>query len=752
MARMTRPGDLGPDAVGTGSRPKIHILGGGMGSLTAALFLSEGRWREHFSEIVIYESTPVLGGKCASHRDVETGRVYEHGLHVWFGFYENSFRMLRHCHNELDALIYQRESDGSIRKEPRWSPAMTRVEQGFRPIDTVTLMDDGGAGWQPWTVSFPSHGSRPWDRDINEEPAEWNVALYLSRLLNLGAAVVHSAFPDLKALPSSLLFPGRPDASRISDWASHLAPHFSPLEGAVPPWDVLDLIGQAVADAARAAEHEGDTKALVQAVVNIGIRVLDRFTSAVRLRADDVIRQDDDLRRAWYVIDLILAVAKGLMADGLLLANDLDKVDHLDFCDWLRRQGAMEESVTCTIVRALVYDLGFAYENGDPYQPRCGAGTALRGLFRALLTYRGSILWKANGGMGDIVIAPIYELLCKRGVEVRFNHRVTEVHLDSAIPPHPGERPRFITAFDVCAPLVDQPSGKDRLHEWELLPVGQGDPMRGTILVDSEYRFGPGSMCCWTEGDNNDGSPAQTRREELRPGDVVVCGISIGALAAITGQLSEASETWAAMIENVKTVSTQSVQLWLKDLPYRSSATEDTGSFPPDVLLGGFLEPYDTWSDMPILSGNEVRDGIKTVAYLCNVFPDKFDDGREEDKKAVAAEALEHFLNEDAALIWPGGDGEVLRGSQLSDRIRQSERFTRANYQGTERYVQSVPKSSKHRIKPDKTPFSNLLVVGDWTRCTLNAGCVEAAVISGMDAANALRDELGLTIIGQRDP
>ena len=69
MARMTRPGDLGPDAVGSGSRPKIHILGGGMGSFTAALFLSEGRWREHFSEIVIYESTPVLGGKCASHRD-----------------------------------------------------------------------------------------------------------------------------------------------------------------------------------------------------------------------------------------------------------------------------------------------------------------------------------------------------------------------------------------------------------------------------------------------------------------------------------------------------------------------------------------------------------------------------------------------------------------------------------------------------------------------------------------------------------
>ena len=50
----------------------------------------------------------------------------------------------------------------------------------------------------------------------------------------------------------------------------------------------------------------------------------------------------------------------------------------------------------------------------------------------------------------------------------------------------------------------------------------------------------------------------------------------------------------------------------------------------------------------------------------------------------------------------------------------------------------SVPGSGEHRIAPDDTGFSNLYAVGDWTACVIDAGCVEAAVISGMLAANAI--------------
>ena len=55
----------------------------------------------------------------------------------------------------------------------------------------------------------------------------------------------------------------------------------------------------------------------------------------------------------------------------------------------------------------------------------------------------------------------------------------------------------------------------------------------------------------------------------------------------------------------------------------------------------------------------------------------------------------------------------------------------------------SVPGSSAHRIAPDDTDFKNLYVVGDWTSCTLDVGCVEAAVISGMVAANGIYQAVG---------
>ena len=40
-----------------------------------------------------------LGGKGASGRDND-GRVVEHGLHIWFGCYENAFRMLEAVYQE----------------------------------------------------------------------------------------------------------------------------------------------------------------------------------------------------------------------------------------------------------------------------------------------------------------------------------------------------------------------------------------------------------------------------------------------------------------------------------------------------------------------------------------------------------------------------------------------------------------------------------------------------------------------------
>ena len=60
------------------------------------------------------------------------------------------------------------------------------------------------------------------------------------------------------------------------------------------------------------------------------------------------------------------------------------------------------------------------------------------------------------------------------------------------------------------------------------------------------------------------------------------------------------------------------------------------------------------------------------------------------------------------------------------------------NIDPSDRYVQSVPGSDAYRLRPDESGYDNLVLAGDWTDCGLNAGCIEAAVMSGLEAANAI--------------
>ena len=48
------------------------------------------------------------------------------------------------------------------------------------------------------------------------------------------------------------------------------------------------------------------------------------------------------------------------------------------------------------------------------------------------------------------------------------------------------------------------------------------------------------------------------------------------------------------------------------------------------------------------------------------------------------------------------------------------------------------PGSVEHRLPSGDSGFANLKLAGDWTRNGVDGGCVEAAVISGMDAARAI--------------
>jgi uncharacterized protein with NAD-binding domain and iron-sulfur cluster len=53
----------------------------------------------------------------------------------------------------------------------------------------------------------------------------------------------------------------------------------------------------------------------------------------------------------------------------------------------------------------------------------------------------------------------------------------------------------------------------------------------------------------------------------------------------------------------------------------------------------------------------------------------------------------------------------------------------------------SMPESTRYRLRADESGFTNLALAGDWTRTSINAGCVEAATMSGLRAAAGVSGE-----------
>src|SRR5690606_17120305 len=96
---------------------------------------------------------------------------------------------------------------------------------------------------------------------------------------------------------------------------------------------------------------------------------------------------------------------------------------------WLLRHGAHPDVLDFALIRGL-YDMVFGYADGDCERPAfaAGLGVLLTGI--ALFQYKGAFFWKMTAGMGDVVIAPLYQVLRRRGVRFEFFHRVDHLHLD----------------------------------------------------------------------------------------------------------------------------------------------------------------------------------------------------------------------------------------------------------------------------------------------------------------------------------
>ena len=670
---------------------RVAILGGGAAGLTAALELSAPE-RDGAYEVTVYQSGWRLGGKGASgRRRPGAERIEEHGLHVWFGFYDNAFDVIQRCYAELD-----RPPDA----------ALATWEDAFKPCNDIVLLSESRGRWRRRRWRFPPNDGVP------------------------GAAHDRS-FRDVSRRAIELLREVLPEEREgIAAGVPAVPPQH---RQALEELEALTQAGAAAAEGGAAAPAAAAAPAPVRRGLAEHLDELrDRVWQAGEAEVETLLRLPAGLEDYAMAFDIVATVLRGIVADDLLRGAGFAKINDLDLGDWLLDNGLRRSTLERSPLLRSFYQLCFAYEGGDRTRPSLAAGKAVQALLRIACTYEGAVMWKMQAGMGDTIFAPMYEVLSRRGVRFEFFHHVTRLGVsdDHTLVDEVEIVPQAaVDGGGEYAPLYDDPDG---LPCWPAEPdwdqLVDGDELRDRLPpIDYEREANPSGAAAVT----------------LRRGadfDHVVLAIPVGAQRPMCDELAAHSPAFARMLDRSRTVATQALQLWL-------SADHDQLGWDYDMstVCGAFAAPLDTYCDMSHLLAVErwPPGEVRHIAYFCGAMQEVPGETPQQAHERARADGLE--LLHGAAPLWPDArDGEGFNFAWLHDdqgrvgEARYESQYWRANVVGSERYVLTPPGSIPSRLRAGESGYENLALAGDWTRNGICGGSVEAAVTSGLQAAQAI--------------
>lgn len=723
---------------------KIAILGGGVSAMTSAFYLTDQPGWENQYDITVYQMGWRLGGKGASGRNAQIGqRIEEHGLHIWFGFYQNAFRTIQKAYGELD--------------RPPGAPLAT-WQDAFKPQHSFALSELIHDRWSQWLIDTPEMPGVPGHSD--EDVTLWDIALTMYEWVKMWLGELDARHGSVRVSTSSTKTVAVAETAD-GGWLEAIAERIERTVETIAA-DVHSVFDAAWAfvQSLPGLDKQDHHDHVLQAATLKGARAALQARYQAEAEDDSVA---DDLRHLYICIDLALAALIGMLEDGVFVEG-FDVINDIDLRAWFIKHGANEKiSVDSAPVRGL-YDLVFAYEDGDYDKPNIEAGTMLRGIFRMTCAYQGGIMWKMQAGMGDTIFTPFYEVLKKRGVKFKFFHKVEE------IVPEAGS--------DVVAQIrmtkqVEVPGGEynplvpvkelgcwPSTPKYELLDAAQAALLqKGNVNLESNWSNWPELY------QQTFGKPLPT--VTLQRGidfDEVVFGIAQDALQLICPQMVARSSTMQLACAKVKTAATQAYQVWL-DKDIHQIGWQYYGRDDEDPVLTAFTEPFDTWAPMDQTLPREDwprQYEPKNVSYFCSVLPVKayppFSDHAYPARMAAEVKAgAIHQLKHQIYNLWPAiATTQDFDWSTLVDMSggvgekRFDSQYWRANVDPSERYVLSVVNSTKARLHTDNTGFSNFYVTGDWIKTGINAGCVEAAVMAGMQTSRAISGYPEV-IVGEKD-
>jgi uncharacterized protein with NAD-binding domain and iron-sulfur cluster len=647
----------------------VIIVGAGLGGLSAAWHLTR---RRRDLQVEVYDASWVPGGKAVSGRDDHEqpdGRphlVKEHGLHMLFGTYRETWRMLSDCY---EALLGKRPVDHVFR----------RIEQAFTPQGRIVFdeRDPSHNARRHWVFCPEPAPGRPWDTDgrvdgsgdldlirtsVRTNIEEQSRSLFTTAIELFGPAVRRLETPRRIAVDACAA-----DLAPLRGWLEQIA-------------------GLCVTP-----------------------RASSLFLSRPRLTLSQVLRLATSARRIVELIDLASAILDGtreLMNDCTCRQHGrrcdcLDKLNSQDLREWLKKHGWHDENDA--IVRGFYAGL-FALEG------ELAAGVGLRAMLRVLFDYEGALVYRMQSGMGEVVVAPIYQALRKRNVRFHFLERLTKLEV--------ADRRVTRLHFERLGQLgTDYEPFKTLQTLHGVLEYFPTTPPKGARLPTPPRGEKHGMHRRWpTKGT---GEPVAIGR-----GDWVILAIPPQVLKRVASAL-KAHAPWRAFLNGPTATASRPIaaaQIW-QTKPPDCPAHRIRGA-----VAAGHQPPLEVWADTShVLSYEGFPHEAYELDYLCGPRPGS---------SAVTQDA--ELLRVDAEVdSWLMREGKYMLGRTF-DRSLEAERYIAASLEPSDQYVLSLPGTIAHRIRPDNTGFTNLRVAGDWVKNGLDCGCVESAVTGGRMAAESI--------------
>ncbi|MEL6234371.1 MAG: FAD-dependent oxidoreductase [Pseudomonadota bacterium] len=697
------------------TREKVVVLGGGLGGLTAAYGLTAPEQGGRY-DVTVYTMGWRLGGKGASGRNpAKHNRIEEHGLHIWFGCYDNAFTMMGKVFDEID-----RPADAPL----------ARLDTAFGKQSDFLLKENVEGEWRDWLIRFPENDHAP-----GGHPSVWDFLAILMGWVKQALAETGLSSADIPAAVSEKLEAGLDDPAQHQSLFSEIRDGLSHLH----------LGGIAHALHAR-FQGEAQHAPLWAEAAAAALKLLAEVTwDHLKSR----IPQDDTARRMWIFAYLGITILRGILLDNLM-KNGVYSINGEDGRAWFRRHASLPDDAPGDpnglaydgpLIQAL-YDACFAYAGGDTDRPDFSAATLLRACLWLPFSYKGAFCFEMQAGMGDTVFTPLYQCLLARGVKFEF----------------------FAQATDMTASSIDQTvqsvtiTRQVQLKTGRYLPLVKvrdllcwpSAPLYDQIVGGEILRKAEVNLEHVTSGWPNTGP-----EEVLRAGsdfDHLVMAIPLPTHRHVCAELAESRPAWKDALDHVTSVRTLAAQLWFR--PTR----QELGVEAPPVVTGAFVEPWasladfshlllrEDWSDLP----------VTYLSYTCGPLPDRAGDSQAQAQAFVLA-SLRAYLEDSATPLWPGSrlpdgdfDYDLLWADSGIGPARLRAQYIRANIDPNELYVLSTHQGIGHRPKTRAAGLTNLAFAGDWTDNGFNISSVEGAVMSGLQASRAISG-LPKDIVGE-DP